>query len=182
MFHTSHPIKIKSGFTLIEMLVALAIFGILSSFLLVNFRANSIGRNFKLEIDKISSALLTAQTMAQAGSLVNDELPSAYQMGIASCDSGCNYSLQAILSGLTKTIEQGVLDNVKITNQQPPTNLIVSFAPPRGDLSLAPPSNGEAKIELSSLQNSSLIYCLVINSVSGRIDTIKVNNSCDEIE
>ena len=169
------------GFTLIELMVSIAIFGILSAFLLVNFRANNESRNFKLEASHVVDGFKRLQNMALSGALVADQLPVAYEGILTDCLSGCSITLRAKLTDNSYLdIDRVILDKASLKIYQPGvSSLTLSFTPPRGDLSLSSGKVSEVMVDIGHSQRSDLNYCLIINNVSGRIDLI--NKLCRNV-
>lgn len=61
----------RRGFTLIELLVSITIFGVMTGFLMANFRSGRTADELRIGAQNVASALREAQTMALSGKLVN---------------------------------------------------------------------------------------------------------------
>ncbi len=61
----------RRGFTLVEMLISLGIFAVITGFVMANFRVGSQGDELRLAQQLVASELRRAQTMAIAGQTVN---------------------------------------------------------------------------------------------------------------
>lgn len=63
----------KYGFTLIDLIVSIAIFGLITASVLVNFRAGSRGDSVRQSANITATMLRRAQTMTLSGELLLDE-------------------------------------------------------------------------------------------------------------
>jgi prepilin-type N-terminal cleavage/methylation domain-containing protein len=173
----------KKGFTLMELLVAIAIFGILSTFMVANFSRNEQAKELKQQAEILVAGLQKVQNMALAGTLVSDKSPLYYRLVLWNCQSNCSYNLWASFSSSPQIqIESILLNkiNVEIKKTIPlpvPNTLAVIFYPSRGNMRIDTAWMGgrnwdEVMIELTHVQNSVLKYCVTINSISGRIDLV----------
>jgi len=66
----------KKGFTIIELLVAMSIFIIVTGLVVANFRRGARSDELRIAATGLASTLRRAQTMALAGVQVNGELPA----------------------------------------------------------------------------------------------------------
>lgn len=68
-------LKMKKGFTIIELLVSLGIFIIVTAMVVTNFRGGSRSDELKIAVETIASNLRRAQNMALAGELTDGVTP-----------------------------------------------------------------------------------------------------------
>lgn len=158
------------GFTIIELVVAIAVFGILSSIMLVNFRSNQDFRDLKLEAANMESLLGEAQNFALTGGGVGGVNYEKFIINAASCENGDCSSLvmSGQLASATTTLKTLELlkTEIKGVNQ----DLEIIFSAPRANASID--YDGQATtsitIRLESLNDASLAKCVEFSSVSGR--------------
>ena len=62
--------NVRSGFTLVEMLVSLAIFGVISGFVMANLRVGGQGDELRISSQLVASSVRRIQTMAVAGQTI----------------------------------------------------------------------------------------------------------------
>jgi prepilin-type N-terminal cleavage/methylation domain-containing protein len=172
--------KNQSGFTLIEILIAIAIFSILSSIMILNFRGDNKTKELKNDCQKITDALRQAQTMALSGQQVTNGagkifIPDAYRFMPVCSGSTCK-SLRLVASSsptsfLISTIR---LDKSEIYGLN---ILAINFIPPSADSSIL--INGVAttsvNMKVRHTQNNTLSRCVSYNSISGRIDILDIS-------
>ena len=78
----------RMGFTLVEMLVSLAIFGVISGFVMANLRVGGQGDELRLSSQLVASAIRRIQTMAVAGQTVYFCRKSGEITGSKLCSTG----------------------------------------------------------------------------------------------
>jgi prepilin-type N-terminal cleavage/methylation domain-containing protein len=81
------------GFTLVEMLISLAIFGVITGMVLANFRAGAQGDELRISSQLVASAVRRAQSLAIAGQTVAFCRGGANDLklcpgGVADCTGG----------------------------------------------------------------------------------------------
>lgn len=167
------------GFTLIELMLAISLFMILSSFTIINYRTNEKVRELKNQAQEVVSGLQKIQNMALTGETVNGKLPLSYKLSIAECSDDCSYKLSALVSSdpaePEEIISTTALKSVTISiKNNPAGGLAVKFSPPRGKMALQSASDAEAtyidtEIEISNANHDGY-FCVKLNTVSGRID------------
>lgn len=166
----------RRGFTLIELMVAISIFTLLSSFTIINYRVNEKVRALKNQAQELVSGIQKIQNMALTGETVNSEVPIIYKFSLADCVDNCVYKLSAVISPTEETIiSQTALKAVNI-NITPLASggIVAEFAPPRGKMLLHAQNDptetyADTAIEI---KNSDVAVCIRLNAISGRIDYI----------
>jgi prepilin-type N-terminal cleavage/methylation domain-containing protein len=158
--------KNKFGFTLLELLIAISIFAILTSLVGISYRSNEKLRQLKDQSQIIVDGLQKAQNMALTGEAVTIDgdlvVPSSYIFNLNSCTNNCFYTVTA--AGTSGSVE---LSKVELKNLSANTNLQAQFTPPRGKMAL----NGnqtEVKLQISNSVGDD--FCIKVNSISGRMD------------
>lgn len=170
----------KRGFTIIELLVSLGIFVIITTMVVANFRAGSRSDELKIAASALSSDLRRAQNMALAGQEVNGVTPMGgygvyFNLGepghyiiFADVNDNQKYDIGEDLSDGKILLAR----NVVITGVLPlvASSAVVVFKPPKPTIYI----NGgivegilavTIKHSLSGKEKK-----IVINRVSGRID------------
>ena len=67
---SSFSLSFSKGFTLIEMLISLAIFGVITGMVMANFKLGAQGDELRISSQLVASSIRRAQTMAIAGQTV----------------------------------------------------------------------------------------------------------------
>ncbi|MFA6495157.1 MAG: type II secretion system protein [Candidatus Paceibacterota bacterium] len=103
-------IRSRRGFTLIEMLVVIAIIGILSSLFLVGFQGYRNSANDAKKISDVHKAQLALeQAYNQNGTYVGASLPTGVDPAVQLLNvSASDYLLCAVLSGKNNAANNGV--------------------------------------------------------------------------
>jgi prepilin-type N-terminal cleavage/methylation domain-containing protein len=190
------------GFTLIELMISIAIFAILSSMVLVNFRANDKVHNLKNQAMLVLDGIKTAQTSALSGRLVDNSLPDSYGFLLSSgnfdfsgnvlqdCSAGCLYA--STTDGWEFLNKINISDKVEIASYYKNKDggiilnqdkTIIDFSPPRANMGIGL-GNGDTPtdvfLEISDTSDSGIgFYCLGIDKMSGRMDFEARANSGD---
>ncbi|MEK7653087.1 MAG: type II secretion system protein [Patescibacteria group bacterium] len=169
---------IKNGFTLIEILVVIAIIAFFSTFLIVGFRGNEKQRAINNAALSVVDGLKRMQTMAFSGSLVDSLTPVSYNFLIGNCSSNCSYILRGQLVGSMFTeIEEVNFDKNILVDAG--GSLEIKFASPRGAAMINEnPLQEEATIKLSHKDSSLSPICVKVNRISGRMDIVKDPVNC----
>lgn len=157
----------RPGFTLIEILISISIFSLLSSFVVANYQANEKAKRLKNQAQLIVSGLERAQNMALTGEAVAGIVPLGYYFKMADCVSGCSYGIFAEAVDEDILVFSGNLAGLSAVTSDNLGELLVSFSAPRGRMVLSD-EREEVSLALSVSGND---YCVRINSVSGRIDS-----------
>jgi prepilin-type N-terminal cleavage/methylation domain-containing protein len=108
-------LKKKQGFTLIEVLISMAIFIIILSLSMVNHRQGEHTNTFRLQAFNIEDSIRSVQNMALTGKEISGSIPRAY--GIFFSETGNNIIVYGDFDGDNlfddsndKIYSQGVLD------------------------------------------------------------------------
>jgi Tfp pilus assembly protein FimT len=168
----------KRGFTIIELLVSLGIFIIITTMVVANFRAGSRGDDLRISAEAMVSNLRKAQNMALAGQPTNDIIPPGgygLYFNLATPD---RYVIFADVNGnLAYDSGEALVDGlvtlpreVRITSVSPVIISTVVFKPPKPTIYI----NGgptEAALSVTIKHTSSeQTRTVTVNRVSGRID------------
>jgi len=156
------------GFTLMELLVAISIFSLLTTFVVASYASNEKSRLLKLEASKVLVGLQKAENMAITGQFFDSFIPAVYEFSLSDCSNDCFYILSAKdASGNSKELERQELKGVSIDILNS-NNALFRFLPPRGRLEILANENLQSsiKVGLGDEENS---YCLEASSVSDRI-------------
>lgn len=167
----------QAGFTLAEMMVVLGIIGLMASYVAVNFRRDEKLRDLKETAEAVFSNLKTVQTMALAGSQIQQQYPDSYGFSISECSADCSYSIVGHINGSQLDYQIVDIDNDKISvdfavpdgGESEPAELI--FQPPRGNLEISRNSSSVDEIDLIFSHSEVADYriCLTANRISGRM-------------
>lgn len=178
----------NSGFTLIELLISIAIFTILSSIVLINFRANEKVHNLKNQAMLVLDSIRSAQTSALSGRLINQELPVSYGFILSSsvgvtfsdetedCKNGCLYA--STTNGWKFLAKSGLADQMKIEsydkNNALNSDTVIDFMPPRANMNISfnsASSQSDVFLKIYDSANPDIgLYCLGVSRMSGRMD------------
>ena len=116
------------GFTLIEMLVSIAIIGIIMGFVVANFRAGQRSGQVDGTLRQLISNVTMARTWATAGKLINGSYPAG---GYAVVFSGSNYFIESsdasgnLTSVATSTMPSGITMTLCSGNDDPRTSNVL---------------------------------------------------------
>ena len=171
----------KLGFNLIELIVSIAIFGILATVVTVNLRGSSPSREAKQQANNVASFMREAQIKALAGEPFNDAVPiGGYGVHVETCttppctltmfaDINTNFTFDAGTEEVN-TISLGATVTVDSISTGSPVDVI--FKPPRpytcfGDVCSG---IGELIISLGNNKNN-LTTDVVVDQISGRISS-----------
>ncbi|MFA5047493.1 MAG: prepilin-type N-terminal cleavage/methylation domain-containing protein [Patescibacteria group bacterium] len=170
--------KKKSGFTLIELIIAIAIFAMLTSWLFLTFKDTADGREVKNDAAQLLDGIRQMQTMALSGQLVNGDVPLKYSFVLDACNSDCSYEQWAVFNNSStslavyhfkKLIITGINSKDGSGNVTSLSSVGLSFLPPRGNPIFSVASSTEVNISVKH-SVSDISYCLKINRISGRMD------------
>ncbi|HNW09427.1 MAG TPA: prepilin-type N-terminal cleavage/methylation domain-containing protein [bacterium] len=174
-----HKKNYQAGFTLAEMMVVLGIIGLMASYVVVNFRRDEKVRALKQTAEAVFSDLKTVQTMALAGSQVQEQYPDSYSFLIKECSGVCSYSLVGNVNGSSLDYQVVNIDNDKIgiafydaeLNNNEGESAEFLFQLPRGNLAISRASESveEIKLIFSHSEVADYQLCLTANKISGRM-------------
>lgn len=178
--------KSSRGFTLIEILVVIAITGVMFAFLVVNFQGNQNVRDIKSDGLLLLDGIKRMQTMALAGSNSAGRSPVYYEFLANVCPlTGCSYSLTGHYLNSTpppvEEIEQIAtvnLKNSKLSVEGGFNNILIDFNMPRAAVIIKVNSVGgvggvvmpNTTIKLVHVKDSNAFIYVKINAISGRMD------------
>lgn len=158
----------NQGFTLMELLVAISIFSLLTTFVVASYASNEKSRLLKLEASKVLVGLQKAENMAITGQFFDSFVPVVYEFSLSDCSNNCSYALSAKdVSGNPKELEKQELKGLAIDIPSGEQSLF-KFSVPRGRLEILVGGDIQPSIKIN-LGDSETAYCLEASSVSGRI-------------
>ncbi|MBI4121986.1 MAG: prepilin-type N-terminal cleavage/methylation domain-containing protein [Parcubacteria group bacterium] len=178
------------GFTLVELLVAIAIFGLLTAAVTANLRGSGPSRQLQEQSGNVVSLLRQAQVQAIAGQPFNGTVPvGGYGVHVAVCaappcevslfvDSNANFAMGA--SEVIETITLGSEVTIKAVSARASSMLFLrlpgkgglyfNFRPPAGGVCFDKncSDGGTATITLGA-HGTELERVISINQISGQI-------------
>lgn len=168
----------ESGFTLIELIVVIAIIGFFSSFLLINFRSNQKVSEVRQQALLVIDLIKRAQTMALSGQLVEGVRPVGYGSAAACLVNG------RPCFGLIVTTNDGENWNA-VTQSDFSKNIklvgpiyLFAFSGSRANLEISVVEGSDlisvqdAVLRVENVDDTSIAQCIGANALSGRIDLI----------
>ena len=190
----------KKGFTLLELMVSIAILMIIMMMSIIYFRKSGDSQVVRSSASALSDAIRTAQNYAQSGKIVNGQVPSAFGVAIstvsdvpmaiiyADLSSPANYVYDpATATAPDVVMGTVVLDFISLKNTRGNVTLgtgaddgIAIDGSPVGnvDLSFASPNanmriNGGTSSNqiVFSLQKGTITRTVSIDRISGRVQT-----------
>lgn len=168
----------KRGFTIIELLVAMSIFVIITAMVVANFRAGSRSDELRIAAETLVSNLRKAQNMALAGQLKDGISPlggygvyfklaeSDRYIIFADLDGELDYDMGEALADGTVILPR----DVRIDGIQPTVISTVVFKPPKPTIYI---NSGVQENSLSIKLKHNLsgkTKLIVINRISGQIN------------
>ena len=171
----------QRGFNLVELLVAISIFGIIATAVVANLRGGSPGNEMRLQADNISSLLRQAQIQSATGQPFNGSPPiGGYGVFIETCTSTpCSVALFADADGnftydsATEQIQEVSLgSSVIISTISTGSPLAILFKPPRPYMCFGSECSGveEITVTLGNVQNDQTVT-ITANQISGSISS-----------
>lgn len=169
----------KRGFTLVELLVAISIFGLITAAVVVNFRGASPNRQLQLQAANIASLMRQAQVQAQAGEPYGGTVPAGgYGIHLNACGAGsCTITLFADQNNsfsmqspaeVVQTIDLG--QTVYVSGVSSGGQAHVIFRPPAGSICLENVCSGAAPLTITlAAAGTSMTRVLTVNQLSGQI-------------
>lgn len=170
----------KKGFTIIELLVAISIFIIVTSLVVANFRRGARSDELKIAVAGLASTLQRAQTMALAGEAISGIVPlGGYGIYITlgepnqyiifadnNNDKNYNANENEELAGGIFFLPSGVVINQ--LNPGPFVNIV--FKPPKPTIYI---NNGETSPNSATITLKDLVSnqtkSVIVNRISGQI-------------
>ena len=173
-------IKSQEGFNLVELLVAISIFGILATMVTVNVRGGSSGRELALQSENLTSLLRDAQVRALSGVPNQGQVPlGGYGVNVGTCstppcsvtlfgDTNGNFALDGGEEIQTITLGNSIIVS-SLSYNDPFT---VLFKPPRPIICFGTDCSGvgQATITVGTLR-SGATQDITIDQISGRISS-----------
>jgi prepilin-type N-terminal cleavage/methylation domain-containing protein len=168
----------KKGFTIIELLVSLGIFVVVTAMVVTNFRGGSQSDELKIAADTLVSNLRKAQNMALAGEQVGGITPPGGYGVYFTLGTPLQYIVFADFNGnqkydLGEDLSDGKIilaKNVVITGVRPLANSSVVFKPPKPTTYInGGTADNVLEVDLGH-SVSGKIRKILVNRVSGRID------------
>lgn len=160
------------GFTLMELLVAMSIFSLLTTFVVAKFSFSERSRSLKLEASKILFALQKTENMAITGQIFDSFIPLVYEFSLADCSEDCFYLLGAKdASGDYRELERQELKGLSV-DVKGTDRVLFRFLPPRGFLEIiVGEQEGQSQQSAeATIGDNDISYCLEAGAVSGRIN------------
>lgn len=168
----------KRGFTIIELLVSIGIFIVITTMVVANFRAGSRSDELKVAADALGADLGRAQNMALAGQEVNGVTPtggygvyfttnepSRYIIFVDSNDNQ-KYDVGEDLAGGKILLPK----NVTITSVQPLASSSAVFKPPKPMVYINGGTTDNMLIVVLKHTLTGKTRKIILNRISGRID------------
>lgn len=166
----------RRGFTIIELLVAISIFIIVTGLVVANFRRGARSDELKIAAAGLASILQRAQTMALTGETINGKVPSGGYGVYATLSEPNRYIMFADINdnkiyGADEALDGGIIflpPNI-IINQLNPAPINIVFKPPKPIIYInGESSENSAIITLKDLV-SNQIKRVIVNRISGQI-------------
>lgn len=172
--------KNENGFNLIELIVAIAIFGIMATAVTVNLRrGGASGQEVQLQANNIASVLREAQVKAFSGEPYNGAVPTGgYGVHLTECSTPpCSVATFADVNNnftydaATEEIEVISLGNgVILESISTGNSLDIIFKPPRPFICFSDQCSGIGEVVVTLADpNGTGDKTITINQVSGRI-------------
>jgi prepilin-type N-terminal cleavage/methylation domain-containing protein len=166
----------RRGFTLIELLVSITIFGVMTGFLMANFRSGRTADELRIGAQNVASALREAQTMAFSGKLVNTCRGGANDLKV------CQTGAPSPCPGGTCTLEVPHGYGLRANTLAGSAGSLIIYADVNGDRAYNPGEELNTRVLAPS---SRVTVKTVVPSASGLLDivfdppkpTIYYNNS-----
>jgi len=204
-----HNSRKSAGFTLLELLVSISIFVIITTAVVINYRSGEQSAQLRLGAENLASTLRLLQTMAQSGKTVElcdtqdaDGTPDQYANQVCTvgsgvnCDSACTQRVptggygMSIVNGAVLLFADGNNNHVFDTGEELanvktdfPQNIVIGVITETEDAQLAivflPP---DAEILVNGAQAASNVYITAQHEKSGDNRTIVVRPASGRID
>lgn len=169
-----------SGFTLIELIVVIAIIGFFSSFLLINFRSNQKVTEVRQQALLVIDLIKRAQTMALSGQTVDGVKPVGYGAAVVCLDNG-NPCQGLVVSTINEEDGWGIVTQSELSKNVMLAGPIYLFAfsGSRANLEITAFEGSsetvvsEAVLRIENVDDRAIAKCIGANALSGRIDLIE---------
>jgi prepilin-type N-terminal cleavage/methylation domain-containing protein len=177
----------QGGFTLIEITITLAIFGLLSTLVLANLRAGEKSRNLRIAADAMQSVLRQVQSSSLSGeAFATDPIVSARDFGWQTTANWGQSQTFKEQSGIASPYNKTVTENINFPNQvlidsssltidgNQVGSLEIRFFPPFGEIRISGGAYTEAKNVIAQFH---IIYSGAALSRTVKVDGISGNIS-----
>lgn len=174
-------IESQKGFTLVELIVMIGIFGIITGVVVVNLRGGSPAREVQLQADNLASLMRQAQVQALGGEPFEGTVPvGGFGVNVAVCSSApCSVTLFADADGdftydvgteEIETLSFGRHVTIESISTGSPVDVV--FKPPKPFICINRQCSGvdEVIITLGSEQTSREVS-VVVNQISGQVSS-----------
>ncbi len=172
----------RGGFTLIELIVVIAIIGFFSSFLLINFRSNQKTSEVRQQALLVVDMIKTAQTMALSGQTIKDAQGNDVKPDVYTAAAGCplpSTCLAAVIPGDLQSGQDATKFIILPNSIQFIGDIrVFSFSGSRASLKISTvDANGEYEqpettMRLQNIDNPLINQCITVNALSGRVDLV----------
>lgn len=169
----------RPGYTLIELLMVIAIMGIMATFTFASFRGQDQRRSVEQAATTVVDALKQAQTLALTRTSITGSV-KAYVVDFDCSATPCLIKITAEdISGPTPDPAPEEIAIIALPDKIGLTSTGLGYSPvfssPRGDISFLdgnrnPWSETNLAIRVQYFNDPSNDYCVEINKISGRID------------
>jgi len=174
-----HIFNIKNGFTLIELIVVIAIIGFFSSFLLINFRSNQKVSEVRQQALIVVDLIKQAQTMALSGQVVEGIRQVGYGAGVI-CLNNNNPCWGLVVSTINEEDGWNIVTQSALSKNVTLAGPIYLFAfsGSRANLKITAFEGSsetmvdEAVLRVERVDDETITQCISANALSGRIDLI----------
>jgi len=162
----------RKGFTLVEILIAIAVFSILASFMLINFRKDQNYRDLKQDGIFIESIIKKSQTLSLSGQSINGQAYEKFIVSAGNCIAGLcsSFDLKGRIGTEEYLLESVTFSKSKIAGID--QNFKIEFDTPRAQAKITYNNQNVAtsSLRLINTKDSSLFKCVEFSAISGRID------------
>jgi len=165
----------KRGFTIIELLVAIAIFIVVTGLIVANFRRGARSDELRIAASGLASTLRRVQTMVQAGVLTNSTFPvGGYGVHVSITDPShyfvfADFNNNKNYESSSENLETiNLPPNILIDQITPASTTDIIFIPPKPMIYITDSPNA-AEIILKD-QISGQKRKVTVNRISGQIN------------